>query len=120
MKLFSLHGRQRCRCHVSAELLPCNRAAAAGSAAASKGERMPRLSASEPVPPCKALGDEGNPLPRQGRQHRAPCWAGSAAGLASKSGRERILQQAEEGAPGAPLGKGHRDAPPPRSSEEHL
>lgn len=89
MKLFSLHGRQRCRCHVSAELLPCNRAAAASSAAASKGERMPRLSASEPVPPCKALGDEGNLLPRQGRQHRALCRPGSAAGLqASQDGSE--------------------------------
>lgn len=84
MKLFLLHGRQRCLWHVSTELLPCKGAAAASSAAASKGERMLRLSARELELPCKALGDEGSLSALAavaGRGSPGPVPAGSAAAM---------------------------------------
>lgn len=88
VKLSSPRRRPRHRWHVSAELLPCNRAAAA-----SKGERLPRPPAPEPARPATLQGTrEAFPcrLPWQGADPRAPCRAGRAgAGLqASQGGSE--------------------------------
>lgn len=79
VKVYPLHGRQRLPWHVSAELLPRNRAAAAGSEAG----RVPRLLAPEPELPCKATQDKGSLsvlAATAGRGSPAPSRAGSAAG----------------------------------------
>lgn len=113
LKLFSLHRRQRRRWHVSAELLPCNSGAAAGSTAARKGERIPRLSASEPAPHCKALENEGSlsvlaAAAGRGSLGPVPGWqcGSSAAGLQASQDRSEPSGRLRRGGSRGSTGQG--------------